>query len=361
MTPPRNGSAPLEAIRFQPPSDVRDERRNVEINVGRPCNNKCVFCLDGFPKGDKNVFMPFEDMKAELARWAGEGHRSVGFLGGEPTIYPDIVEAVAHARKVGFTRVTIATNSTQLRRPAFADQLIGAGLTRVTVSMHGHTAELEDRLTRVPGNFEKKCTALRYLVARHREGLLPDGVSVNVVLNGWNYRHLLAMERFFFETLGLPDIRINFIRPEGWAEGSSDLVPRYAEAVPLLVKAIMLNEFHYKRILTFGGFPLCVLPPKLARSAGFRRKYMGEYRDLSTDCSIKQDGAGHGIAKVEGGRARFNWQERKRRDLKHQPDACEACEMSPICEGVWNGYLDIHGTGEFRPVAPESNGNGVFL
>ena len=51
----------------------------------------------------------------------------MGFLGGEPTIYPHIVEAVAYARSVGFTRVTIATNSTQLRRPAFADQLIAAG------------------------------------------------------------------------------------------------------------------------------------------------------------------------------------------------------------------------------------------
>ena len=120
-------------------------------------------------------------------------------LGGEPTTYPKICESVRLARELGFTRIAIATNATKLRLPHFADRILDAGLTRVTVSMHGHTAELEDRLTRVPGNFEKKCTAIRYLVDRKkRDGVLKDGLSVNIVLNGWNYKHLPRMMRFFY-------------------------------------------------------------------------------------------------------------------------------------------------------------------
>ena len=356
----------------QPESRWRDPRKNVEINIGKACNNRCVFCIDGLPKAEDRSYMPWPQMQAELDRWAAEGYRSVGFLGGEPTTYPWLTEAITHARSVGFTRVTIATNATKLRLRHFADKLLDAGLTRVTCSMHGHTPELEDKLTRVPGNFHKKLDALRYLAARRRAdpSVLPDGLSVNIVLNGWNHHHLPAMLRFFYEKVGVDDLRANFIRPEGYAEGDADLTPRYAEVVPNLTKAIILAERHFKKVFTFGGFPMCVLPAPLRRDHDLLSRTMGEYRDLSTACSIRSDGGdltAPGRAFVEGSwvqhpksstvhfdeaesRARFNWQDRKRHDLKGHPEACGGCELNHVCEGVWKGYLDIWGVGGFTPV-----------
>ena len=160
--------------RNQVDSVYRDVRRNVEINVGKACNNKCVFCLDGMPKKEDQRFMDFEIMKRELDRWYAEGHRSVGFLGGEPTMYPKIAESVRHARDLGYTRIAIATNAMMFRRMAFVDKLLDAGLTRVTISMHGHTRALEDRLTDVPGAFDKKCQAMANLRKRRDAGGLKD-------------------------------------------------------------------------------------------------------------------------------------------------------------------------------------------
>ena len=347
----------------QPDSAYRDPRRNVEINVGKSCNNKCVFCLDGMPSREDKAFISPEDMVAELDRYRAEGHLSVGFLGGEPTTYPWIVEAVAHAKKIGFTRIALATNAMMLRREEFLDRLIDAGLSRVTVSMHGHTAELEDRQTLVPGGFEKKCQALRNLVARRDQGKLVDGVSVNIVLNGWNYRALPKMMKFFFETIGLADLRVNFVRAEGYAEGNPDLTPTYSAAIPVLTKAILLNEFHFKRVFTFGGVPMCVLPEELLRSRRLLQKYCGDvYRDLSTDCSVRRGPAessegpaapNWSASKVsvhQGSRQRFNWQDRKRVDLKYQAPSCRSCSMTDICEGVWRGYSDIYGFSEFAPL-----------
>lgn len=331
----------------QVPNALRDSRRNVEINIGKACNNRCVFCLDGMPKKEDRSYMPFDQMKAEIERWYAAGHRSMGFLGGEPTTYPKIVQSVAYAREIGFTRVAIATNATKLRLTHFTDKLLNAGLTRVTISMHGHTASLEDRLTRVPGNFEKKCTAIRYLRHKQDEGHLQDGLSVNIVLNGWNYRYLPKMLKFFYTTMDLADVRVNFVRPEGYAVGSKSLTPQYVRVVPVLMKAILLNEYHFHKTFTFGGFPLCVLPPELTGSERLLKKYMGEYRDLSTDCSIRSDGHETGVSQVEGGRARFNWQDRKRHDLKGHPTACSGCARIRLCEGVWQGYLDIWGDDEF--------------
>jgi MoaA/NifB/PqqE/SkfB family radical SAM enzyme len=366
---------PLITVRpdNQPRSAHRDPRKNVEINIGKACNNRCVFCIDGLPKAEDRSYMPWPQMQAELQRWYDEGYRSVGFLGGEPTTYPHIVEATAHARALGYTRVAIATNATKLRLPHFTERLLGAGLTRVTVSMHGHTAALEDRLTRVPGNFDKKVAALRLLAEHRRGGALPDGLSVNVVVNGWNAPHLLQIQRFFYDVVGVDDLRVNFIRPEGYAEGDADLTARYAVVVPQLVKAIALAEAHYRKVFTFGGFPMCVLPAALRRNHDLLSRTMGEYRDLSTACSIRSEGGDlvppgrtpdpaswsqHVKSSVvhydeAEGRARFSWQDRKRNDLKGHPSACARCGLAGVCEGVWKGYLEIWGDGEFQPVRLE--------
>ena len=170
------------------------------------------------------------------------------------------------------------------------------------------------------------------------------------MLNGWNYRYLPKMLRFFYDTMSLSDVRVNFVRPEGYAVGSKSLTPQYEKVVPVLMKAILLNEYHFKKTFTFGGFPLCVLPRELTRSERLLKKYMGEYRDLSTDCSVRSEGFADGVTRVDGGRARFNWQDRKRHDLKGHPAGCSQCSRYALCEGVWQGYLDIWGDAAFSPI-----------
>ena len=345
----------MSAIPLSPNSDgnqvesaLRDLRRNVEINVGKTCNNKCVFCLDGMPTKEDKRYIPFDEMKTELRRWRDDGHLSVGFLGGEPTTYPQIIESVAYAKELGYTRIAVATNAMMFRRPEFVERMLGAGLTRVTTSMHGHTPELEDKLTGVPGGFEKKCTALRLLKAEQKRGRLADGLSVNIVLNGWNYRYLPKMMKFFFDEMELDDLRVNFVRPEGYAEGNSDLTPTFTDVIPILMKAVLLNEYHFKKVFTFGGVPFCVLPEEFLNSKNLIKQYVGDiFRDLSTSCSIRNEGTDVGVAKVENRRSRFNWQDRKRYDLKNHLEACESCELTDVCEGVWRGYLDIYEGPEF--------------
>ncbi len=331
----------------------RDTRRNVEINVGKICNNKCVFCLDGLPATEMRRYMPWPEMQAEILRWYQSGTRSLGFLGGEPTTYPWIEDAVSYARDLGYTRIAVATNGTKFFRHDFVDRMLNAGLTRVTMSMHGHNARLEDALTRVPGNFEKKKSGLKYLLAQRDAGKLRDNVSVNIVVNAWNYRYLPNMLKFFYE-LGLDDVRANFVRAEGYAETEHSLIPKLTDVVPYVLKAVLLNEFHFKRTFTLGSFPLCVLPPELIGNKALARKYVGEFRDLDTDCSIKtltSDGFPDGIAQIEEGRARFNWQDRKRFDLKAQPEhRCGGCRYASVCEGVWKNYLPVHGDAELHAI-----------
>ncbi|MBW2459457.1 MAG: radical SAM protein, partial [Deltaproteobacteria bacterium] len=338
-------------------SPFRDDRKNVEINIGKTCNGHCLFCLDGEPSERDRAFMPWDELQSELRRWREDGYRSVGFLGGEPTVYPHIVPAVAYAAELGYGRIAVATKGLVLHERERCADLVAAGLTRVTLSMHGHTAALEDRLTRVVGAFDKKCQAIGHLRALRERGQLPDGLSVNAVLNAHNYRHLPKLLKFFFDELGLDDFRVNFVRPEGMAALDEELTPRFSDVVPQLMKAVVLNEHHFKKVFTFAGMPICVLPDELLSATRLLRKSLGDvYRDMATDCSIRSEGYDDGVSRVEGGRARFNWQDRKRRDLKHQAEVCRRCEASKICEGVWRDYLELHGADELSALGRRGDG-----
>ena len=139
--------------------------------------------------------------------------------------------------------------------------------------------------------------------------------------------------------------------------------------VPYLIKAIVLAETHFRKVFTFGGLPMCALPPALRTNPDLLARYMGEYRDLATACSVRSEGdavppgrvpeAGSWVQQpksravffdAEEGRARFSWQDRKQLDLKGKPEACRTCDLVAMCEGVWRGYLEIWGDQDCRPI-----------
>ena len=143
-------------------------------------------------------------------------------LGGEPTTYPKIVQSVAYAKELGFSRIAIATNATKLRLQHFTDKIVEAGLTRVTISMHGHTAELEDKLTRVPGNFEKM-SSYPIFARKTKSGTFARWSVGKYCLKRLELSTFAPNDEiFFFVKMGIDDIRVNFVRPEGYAEGSQE-------------------------------------------------------------------------------------------------------------------------------------------
>jgi len=320
--------------------------RRVEIKLGDLCNNRCAFCVSGDLRDARAPWTPLERVKEELAAFRESGCDAVGFLGGEPTVYPWIEEAVAHARALGYERVALCTNGTRLSDAAFCARLVAAGVTRVTVSLHSHRPELEDGvMTRVPGNHARKVAGVRHMLAWRDRGRMPDGVSLNPVLSRRNLREMPEYLAFA-KSLGVADVRFNYIWPDDLLRGADEWVPSYREAAPEIVKAIVLNERRLGLRLTFGGVPRCVLrwsgvSPRLAEALAER--HLDEVTfDPDNDVSIPT--AERGCAD------RFVWQERKRETLKARGARCGECRHAASCEGVWRTYAEIHGLDELVPV-----------
>jgi len=69
-------------------------RRNLELNLGKVCNNRCILCLDANAPRESRHFVPLERAVEELERGRADGADAVGLLGGEPTIHPAILDIV---------------------------------------------------------------------------------------------------------------------------------------------------------------------------------------------------------------------------------------------------------------------------
>lgn len=315
--------------------------KHVEINLGRLCNNRCIFCMI---KDDKNVkrlnFASLAQIKNEINTFAKKGFSSLGFLGGEPSLYPNISEIVSYARLKGFSNITLVSNGRRFSDVNFLKSLVSAGITRFCVSIHSHIPEIEDEMTRVQGGFLQKMIGIENLVNLRKDGIIKEDIAINIVVNKKNYKSLVSTIDFFRKE-GVKDFRLNFIRPEGRAWVNFELlVPKYSDFRPYIKKILYLAEKENIHV-SLGDIPFCILPD-IKENIGLT----GEVRDyinlvVSFDKNRKNS---------KSFKETFLWKERRQRELKSKGRRCSNCSYNSICEGPWKNYVKNYGFSEFKPI-----------
>ncbi|MFA6217187.1 MAG: radical SAM protein [Candidatus Omnitrophota bacterium] len=315
------------------------EDKKAEINLGFLCNNRCKFCMSDVPR-EEQKFIPVTEVKKELLDFYKQGYRMIGFLGGEPTLYPHLVESILFARKLGFQGVYLVSNGRRYSDAVFLKKIIQAGASRFYISIHSHKAATEDFLTAVKGGFSEKTQGLRYLAILRKKGIIKDNILLNIVINKLNYRDLSKMIRFFSQKFQLRDFRLNFINPEGRGRRNFDLlVPRYTAIKKHLTAAVGLAK-KMKLNLTVGDIPFCIL----AGIPNFQG-IVGEFKDGQRKTAIGTRG-----------RESFFIEKRRRRDSKIKFACCKICVYNLYCEGAWKYYTKQFGVKEFKAITvPHKN------
>jgi len=318
---------------------------HLEINLGKLCNNRCVFCLDGSAPRESRKWVPVDRATGELRRAYDDGVRSVGLLGGEPTAHPQILDIVSEARSIGFTRIALSTNALKLDDGAFAEALVEAGATRFTVSIHSHRAAVEDELSGRAGNHARKLAAIRNLVSLRRRGRLPDNVSLNPVITTQLVDQLPEFAAAYRRE-GIRDVRFNLVRTDACPELGAELTPDLTTLTPQILRTAALNVRTLRMTLAFGDVPLCAYPWEVLSNRTLARQTMGEARDLETRVAVFS-----APSDPERAPSRFRWSERKRTALKVKPEStCARCDVDGPCEGIWRSYVDVHGTAGLQAV-----------
>ncbi len=119
------------------------------------CNNRCRWC---YASSNLQQYRQREmDSLGEegvIKLLSGLDTRDVKLLGGEPTLYKNIVNFVRRLSDVGF-KITFVTNGRKFSDYQFAQSLKDAGLTYISFSIEGHDSKTHDRETCVRGSFEE--------------------------------------------------------------------------------------------------------------------------------------------------------------------------------------------------------------
>ncbi len=233
------------------------------MNVTYVCNNHCTFCavgtrtqIDGHPPRQRE----------HLDRYRAMGVTMVDFDGGEPTLNPELVPLIRHARAIGYERVNVTTNGRRCAYDDYAEALVTSGLTTLLFSVHGPNARVHAQQVGVAEAFDQTVAGIRN-ASRHR----PDGVELgmNVTLTKGNHEHVEAMTELAWD-LGLRWINLQFLTPFGRA--TSWVAPDTQAAADRVMRVIDRHGDRMK--IQVINLPFCFMP-------GYERFMMGDLAKLS--------------------------------------------------------------------------------
>jgi radical SAM protein with 4Fe4S-binding SPASM domain len=168
------------------------------IEVTRRCPLTCVHCYNNLPVTDRAA----RDTELTTA----EHHRIVDeiaeagciwllYTGGEILARGDFLDIYTHAKKRGML-VTLFTNGTMIT-PKVADHLAEWRPFAIEITLYGRTRETYERLTGIPGSYDRCMRGISLLLER-RLPLKLKTVAVTV-----NRHEIWEMKRFAEEDLGV--------------------------------------------------------------------------------------------------------------------------------------------------------------
>jgi GTP 3',8-cyclase len=170
---------------------------DLRVSVTDRCNYKCVYCRTG-SQGAQFAELAMEDYLRIIRVFVSLGIEKIRLTGGEPLLRKGLLPLLAELAQLrtNATRdakpldLAVTTNGHLLAE--MADPLARVGLSRITVSMDAVDAAIFERITRVPGSFDKVLAGVR---AAKRAGLGP--VKVNcVLLRGFNDDQIVPFAHF---------------------------------------------------------------------------------------------------------------------------------------------------------------------
>ncbi len=325
-----------------------DSEGRLHICLGTDCNNNCLFCMED-DRGRRKRTMTLElstgAIQTMLAR-----HRSrseVVFTTGEPTLRSDLPELIRLASRHGYRRIGLITNGRRLSYRNYLRVLLESGLNDLTVSLHGHTRQLHDGLTRAPGSFDQVCAGME-VVARERQSGSPLRFGLSCVVNRRNVAFLGDIVRCF-AGYGPDQVVFNVVQPVGRsATFFRQVVPRYSEVVERFIETVPAFDRAGFPVLLV-DLPDCVLGRVPVRFRGFIESHE-HYEPLGRAPSgTESDGYRVPVTDDLDGLVYVtrNMMDEK---LRGWAPGCSRCTIQPRCQGVWRRYSQEYGFAEFVPV-----------
>jgi cyclic pyranopterin phosphate synthase len=293
-------------------------------------------------------YIDTKEAKKQLKAKREEGFEVVLFDGGEPTLRNDLVELLVYAKEQKYSEAQVLTNGMVL-----ADEAVVKKFTNIkegpefkltfSVSLHSHDKNISDKLTSVPGAYDKTIAGIKNLIKNKF-----SKISLYSIITEHNYQQLEQYVDFVNDKFPeIKNITFSFMYPAGAAKENIDLYPRLSKVEPCFYKALdKCKKYGINfSITTCGTIPLCFLKGYehlLINQQELDAKYIG-LLDSSQDGGFELASEDfHKKTKVKG-------------------PQCLDCDYYEKCGGIWSLYVDKYGLEELRPVRKSNKANKVLL
>lgn len=191
------------------------------LEITQKCNLECLHCYaDSSPREDLFGQVDTQTWLGVLGESVTLGCTQVQFIGGEPTLHPDLPRMIRFASASGYSLIEVFTNAT-LFDEGLIETFLEHGVA-IATSFYSDDSKTHDEITRHPGSFRRTVANIKRFVAaglRVRAGIieLPE-----------NMGHAQRAKRFLLE-LGVSDINIDLQRNIGRGEKHLHSVDPFSE------------------------------------------------------------------------------------------------------------------------------------
>lgn len=183
---------------------VREQRllHSVSLELTYQCNLNCFYCYNDRQKTGR--MLTLAEYRVLLNDLAGMQTLFLMLTGGEPLLHPNFFEIGRMTRDLGFV-VRVRTNGHSLDKETAERLQKEVEPFCVEVSLHGATADVHDRQTRVPGSFDRVVKNIRTV---KEIGLRCEFISTPTAWNEHQIEEMFAL----CDTLDIP---LHFQGPVG--------------------------------------------------------------------------------------------------------------------------------------------------
>ncbi|MDA2938621.1 radical SAM protein [Acidobacteria bacterium AH-259-A15] len=171
---------------------------NATIELTLRCPLTCAHCYNNLPMGDREARLAelsYEEHCRILDEITEAGCFWLLYTGGEIFARKDFLDIYTYAKQKGLL-ITLFTNGTIIT-PKIADYLTEWRPFSIEITLYGRTRETYEKLTGIPGSYDRCMRGIRLLMERN----LP--LKLKTVAVSINKHEVWDMKRFVEEELGL--------------------------------------------------------------------------------------------------------------------------------------------------------------
>ena len=176
---------------------------NIFFHILTQCNLKCRHCYIN-PHEHGRERLSIDSIKTWLTAFSDNcQNKNMIFLGGEPTLHPDLADAIGFAHNLGFGSITVDTNGYLFNN--ILEKVTPDQVDNFSFSLDGATPATNDRI-RGRGSYETCVSGIRKAVSKGFDTSLIYTVSsanLNELEGMDSVLKNLGVGRFFIQIIGL--------------------------------------------------------------------------------------------------------------------------------------------------------------